>query len=60
MDDPSPVIFEPQVELPEHMRYLRDLPYREEPLELERLEAMVRAKDRGIGGVALIDTERSR
>jgi hypothetical protein len=59
MDDSSPVIFEPQAELPEHMRFLRDLPYREEPRELEQLEEMVRAKDRGIGGIALIDTERS-
>jgi hypothetical protein len=60
IDDSSPVIFEPQAELPQHMRFLRDLPYREEPLELERLEELVRAKDRGIGGIALIDTERSR
>jgi hypothetical protein len=60
MDDSSPVIFEPQAELPEHMRFLRDLPYREESRELEKLERMVRAKDRGIGGIALIDTERSR
>jgi hypothetical protein len=60
MDDPSPVIFEPQAELPEHMRFLRDLRYRGEPLELERLEDLVRAKDRGIGGIALIDTARSR
>lgn len=60
MDDPSPVIFEPQAELPQHMRHLRDLRYREEHLEFERLEDMVRAKDRRIGGIALIDTERSR